>query len=261
MDVNTNGSTPVSSGTYSYDFRAPNTTTNKTIASGSKNISRGSYGSYTTNFSGYADGGTGGLIGSATAAGSLALSNIVAPPFFPYFPPFFPYFPPYFPYFPPYFPYFPPFFPFFPPNFTPAPGWSGTGTDVVLATATEGIYYSDGIAASNATSYSITSGSFPSGITFDTSTGAVYGTPATGTKGTYNLTFTASGAGGSTTSGTISLIVVPEPGQLFTYDTATGTWKKAIVNTYSNVGGVPTSSKNTLYVYDSASGQWVISKG
>lgn len=168
-----------------------------------------------------------------------------------------PYYPPYFPYFP-YFPFFPPFFP---PAFTPAPGWSGGGTDVTLSNAMESISYLDGVAATNATSYDIASGSLPSGLSLNTSTGAITGTPADGTAGTYDLTITATGAGGSTTSSTITLVVAKETGQLFVYNSGSSQWVKGTMNTFADVGGTPTAAKNTVYIYNSATSQWEISQG
>jgi hypothetical protein len=185
--------------------------------------------------------------GTYYASGGVTITTDAPPPSFPYFPPFFP--------------YFPPFFPFFPPLFTPPPGWSGGSTDVVLANAMESIAYSDGVAATDATSYAIASGSLPSGLSLNTSTGAITGTPADGTAGTYNLTITATGAGGSTTSSTITLVVVKETGQLFVYNSGSSQWVKGTMNTFTDVGGTPTAAKNTVYIYNSTSSQWEISQG
>jgi large repetitive protein len=55
------------------------------------------------------------------------------------------------------------------------------------------------------------SGALPSGITFNTSTGVLGGTPATGTGGTYNLTFTASNGVGSNTTQSFTLTVNTRP--------------------------------------------------
>ena len=51
------------------------------------------------------------------------------------------------------------------------------------------------------------SGSLPAGITFDTSTGVLSGTPAAGTGGTYNLTFTASNGVGTPATQNFTLTV------------------------------------------------------
>jgi hypothetical protein len=42
------------------------------------------------------------------------------------------------------------------------------------------------------------SGRLPVGLTFNSSTGLLYGTPAKGTTGTYNITFSASNTAGTT---------------------------------------------------------------
>jgi len=63
-----------------------------------------------------------------------------------------------------------------------------------------------------ATSYpaptlSLTTGTLPSGITFDAPSGVLSGTPAVGTNGTYNITFTASNGVSSTTTQNFTLTV------------------------------------------------------
>ncbi len=54
------------------------------------------------------------------------------------------------------------------------------------------------------------SGALPSGVTFTAATGVLAGTPATGTAGTYTITFTATNAAGSTTQ-TFTLTVNQAP--------------------------------------------------
>lgn len=82
---------------------------------------------------------------------------------------------------------------------TPAPSW----TDQTLAGFQAGTAYSDGVSASNASSYAVYSGSLPTGISLNTSTGAVTGTPTTSGQA-YSFVLSATGAGGTITTGTFS---------------------------------------------------------
>ena len=85
---------------------------------------------------------------------------------------------------------------------TPAPSF----TDTTVANGLLGVSYSDGVAANNTSSYSISSGSLPSGLSLNTSTGAITGTP-TG-QGSFTFAITASGAG-STGSGNLTIQILP----------------------------------------------------
>lgn len=86
------------------------------------------------------------------------------------------------------------------PRVTP-PSW----TDVVLAnTMRQGTPYSDGVSATDTTpsthaiTYSVSSGALPSGLSLDTGSGAITGTPSSGTAGqTYSFTLRATNTGGS----------------------------------------------------------------
>ena len=55
------------------------------------------------------------------------------------------------------------------------------------------------------------SGTFPSGVSFNTSTGVLSGTPASGTSGTYSITFTAGNGIGSNNTQNFILTVQPNP--------------------------------------------------
>ena len=55
------------------------------------------------------------------------------------------------------------------------------------------------------------SGGLPSGVTFNTTTGVLSGTPAAGTQGTYPITFTASNGVGNNAMQNFTLTVVPPP--------------------------------------------------
>lgn len=88
-----------------------------------------------------------------------------------------------------------------------ASGYSGYGSVVAttlvmpvwvtttLPVGTVSVAYSATLNATNATSYSVQSGTLPAGLSLNTSTGAITGTPTT--NGTSNLTFRATNANGS----------------------------------------------------------------
>lgn len=85
----------------------------------------------------------------------------------------------------------------------PSPAW----TDQTIAAFTAGDSYSDGVVSSYATEYSILSGALPTGISLDSSTGALTGTP-TQSNESYSFTIKASAPGGQVTkafSGTVRL--------------------------------------------------------
>jgi len=94
-------------------------------------------------------------------------------------------------------------------SYSPPPSFPPSWTDNTLAGFTAGSSYSDGVTATNMNysgSYSVTSGSLPSGISLNSSTGAVTGTPSTGGQ-SYSFTITASNSYGSTSasfSGTVA---------------------------------------------------------
>ena len=88
-----------------------------------------------------------------------------------------------------------------------ASGYSGYGSVVattlaipvwvttVMNVGTVSVAYSQTLNATGATSYSVQSGTLPAGLSLNTSTGAITGTPTT--NGTSNLTFRATNANGS----------------------------------------------------------------
>lgn len=76
-------------------------------------------------------------------------------------------------------------------------GSAPTWTDQTLAGFTVGTTYSDKVTASGATSYSVSSGSLPAGITLSSSTGTVSGKPTT--AGSYSFTIRASNTYGNIT--------------------------------------------------------------
>ena len=80
-----------------------------------------------------------------------------------------------------------------------------TFTDLTLATATQGTFYSDGVKADNATSYTLIAG-LPSGLSLDTNNGNISGTPTQ--NGSFSVTVDANNSEGST-RGVASLTVNP----------------------------------------------------
>jgi hypothetical protein len=90
-----------------------------------------------------------------------------------------------------------------PPPSTPAPVFS----DATVANGILGVSYSDGVVANNTISYAIASGSLPPGISLNTSTGAITGTPTQ--QGSFTFAITASGNGGSTSSGNLTIETLP----------------------------------------------------
>lgn len=124
------------------------------------------------------------------------------------------------------------------------PAW----TDNAIASFTVGKAYSDGVAASNMNysgAYSISSGSLPSGISLNTSTGTLTGTVSSASD--YSFTITATNSYGSVQqafSGSIAgAMRVYVDGQWVkkvaqVYDN--GTWKPATVNVFNNNSWSPT---------------------
>ena len=83
-------------------------------------------------------------------------------------------------------------------------------TDNVLSgSLTVNSVYSDGVAATNSPTYSVSVGSLPTGLSLNTSTGAVTGTPTT--AGTYSFTLAATNSDGTITQA-FSLTVIPAIG-------------------------------------------------
>jgi hypothetical protein len=76
----------------------------------------------------------------------------------------------------------------------------------VVATGSVGTAYSDAVAASNATSYSVFSGALPTSLTLNTSTGAITGTPTV--PGVFTFVLRATNASGSVDTGTLTITVL-----------------------------------------------------
>jgi hypothetical protein len=85
----------------------------------------------------------------------------------------------------------------------PAPVFSDA---TVNPNASVGSPYSDQVIASDAASYSVFSGSLPDGITLNTSTGVISGTPTT--PDTYTFVIRATNVTGSTNTGSLTITVI-----------------------------------------------------
>ena len=90
-----------------------------------------------------------------------------------------------------------------PPPATPAPVFS----DATAANGILGVSYSDGVVANNTNSYAIASGSLPLGLSLNTGTGAITGTPTQ--QGSFTFAINASGNGGTTGSGNLTIQIFP----------------------------------------------------
>lgn len=129
---------------------------------------------------------------------------------------------------------------------TPPPTYPPAWSDNFLEAFTVGQAYSNGVTATNMNysgSYSVTSGSLPTGISLNSSTGAVTGTPTSASD--YSFTIRAQNSYGSVSqafSGTIS-------GGLRTFNGST--WVKAPVAVFNGSTWVT----GTVYVYNGSS--WV----
>jgi hypothetical protein len=75
----------------------------------------------------------------------------------------------------------------------------------VASTAIVGTAYSDSVSASEAASYSVFSGSLPGGLSLNTSTGAITGTPTT--PGVFTFVIRATNVTGSANTGTLTITV------------------------------------------------------
>jgi hypothetical protein len=82
----------------------------------------------------------------------------------------------------------------------PTPVFTSISLD---SSAIVGLPYSGSISASDASSYSIFSGSLPNGITLNTSTGAISGTPTT--PGLFSFVFRATNVTGSVNTETLTI--------------------------------------------------------
>lgn len=125
------------------------------------------------------------------------------------------------------------------PNCPPPPTYPPSWSDNTLGSFQADVAYSDGVSATNMNysgSYSVSSGSLPSGISLNASTGAVTGTPTTAGQ-SYSFTITAGNSYGSVSqafSGTVA--AAPTAGKLRVW---TGTtWVVAPAKVWNGTGWV-----------------------
>ena len=91
-------------------------------------------------------------------------------------------------------------------TFTVNPALPVFSDSTVNSSARVGIAYSDGVAASETASYSLFSGALPTGLSLNTSTGAITGTPTT--PGTFTFVIRATNVTGSTNTGTLTITAI-----------------------------------------------------
>jgi hypothetical protein len=80
-------------------------------------------------------------------------------------------------------------------------------SDATVVNARVGSSYSDGVSASEAASYSLFSGTLPTGLSLNTSSGAITGTPIA--TGTFTFVIRATNVTGNTNTSTLSILVSP----------------------------------------------------
>jgi hypothetical protein len=90
-----------------------------------------------------------------------------------------------------------------PPPPTPSPSF----TEALVTNGMLGKVYSDGVSANNTSSYSVASGSLPPGLSLNTTNGDITGTPTQ--QGSFTFAINASGAGGTTGSGSLTIQILP----------------------------------------------------
>ena len=91
-------------------------------------------------------------------------------------------------------------------TFTVNPALPVFSDATVNSSARVGIAYSDGVSASETASYSVFSGALPGGLSLNTSSGAITGTPTT--PGTFTFVIRATNVTGSTNTGTLTITVI-----------------------------------------------------
>jgi len=115
-----------------------------------------------------------------------------------------------------------------------APTYPPTWSDNVLAGFQQLVAYSDGVVAtymSYSGAYSLSAGSLPTGISLNTSTGAVTGTPTTNGQ-SYSFTITATNIYGSISQAFSGTVAAPVPGKVWV--NVSGTWQRCNVYVFNS---------------------------
>jgi hypothetical protein len=114
----------------------------------------------------------------------------------------------------------------------------------VNSSAKVGVSYSDGVSATDATAYAINSGSLPNGLSLNSSTGAITGTPTT--PGTFTFVIRATNSNGGANTGTLTITVI----------SAARVWNgTAFVSGLANVWNGTAFVSGTIKVWDGTN--WV----
>ncbi|MFT3683022.1 MAG: putative Ig domain-containing protein [Ferruginibacter sp.] len=115
----------------------------------------------------------------------------------------------------------------------PVPTVTSAGT----ASGTVGSAFSYTITATNSpTSFGVT-GTLPSGVTLNTTTGAITGTPAAGSNGSYPVTINATNANGTSTSQALTITIANAV--YYFQSKATGNWNNTATWNFSTASGGP----------------------
>jgi hypothetical protein len=113
-------------------------------------------------------------------------------------------------------------------------------SDNTVANATLNVAYSNGVAASNTASYSLSGGALPTGLSLNTSTGAITGTPTA--QGTFNFIIRANGSFEGSTDTPVLTIVVNPPIPVFTDSSVA-----SVASLYTPYSDQVTASNATSY--------------
>lgn len=130
-------------------------------------------------------------------------------------------------------------------NIVLVPNW----TDNTLGSVINGVAFSDGVSATNSPSYSVTAGSLPAGLSLNSSSGAVTGTPSGSVGTSYSFTITATNAQGSVAQAFSGSVQPDLTGQVSVFDGTS--WSPKEVYVYSGTAW----NKGALHIYNGTS--WV----
>jgi len=122
-------------------------------------------------------------------------------------------------------------------------------TDNTLATFYEDVVYADAVSATNATSYSVSAGTLPAGISFNTTTGAVTGTPTT--LGAYDFTLRAVNDDGAITQQFVGEVINASAGAGIVRVRTADDWVEGTLHVYDGTDWNAAS----VFVYNGT--EWV----